>query len=224
LITNFESDQDAAWFALYYQSFDCTGGHVIQLGQNCEEAALAALGAWPNGLQIGGGVNATNAQRWIDAGASHVIVTSWLFENNDLSMERVRELARVVGREKVVIDLSCRRVAQGWSVATNRWQTITNTSVDATLFNQLADYCDEFLVHAADVEGQCKGMDLELIELLGQASPLPVTYAGGASKLEDLEVVQKHSNGRVDLTIGSALDLFGGAVAFEKCVQWNRRS
>lgn len=223
LVTNFESDVGPEFYAKLYQKHQLKGAHVIQLGQGCQQAALEALKAWPGELQIGGGVHLDNAQEWIDQGASHVIVTSWLFENDELSWNRVKALSAKVGADRLVIDLSCRKVAHSWFVATNRWQTITQTEVNAQLLQDLSQYCAEFLVHAADVEGLCRGMDLELIALLGQSSPIPVTYAGGASSLEDLEKVKAYSGGKVDLTIGSALDLFGGNLSFEACVEWNQK-
>lgn len=223
LVTNFESEHDASWFAELYKQHDLTGAHVILLGQGCQEAAIGALRAWPNGLQVGGGINDQNAKFWIEQGASHVILTSWLFDGDVLNMDKVRQISSIVGKTRLVLDLSCRRVEQGWRIATNRWRTITQTAVNAELIVELASYCDEFLVHAADVEGLCSGMDEELIQLLGQHSPIPVTYAGGASKFEDLAHVQKLSQGRVNLTIGSALDLFGGSIPFTECVKWNQR-
>lgn len=224
LVTNFESELSPAFYAQLYQSNKLNGAHVIQLGQGCKEAAISALQAWPNGLQIGGGINESNALFWLEQGASHVILTSWLFEHNQLSMDRVKKISELVHPSRLVLDLSCRRSGSTWMVCTNRWQTITETEITPDLFDELAKYCAEFLIHAADVEGLCQGMDLELIEFLGKESPLPVTYAGGASSIQDLDQVQSASQGRVDLTIGSALDLFGGQVSFEECVAWNQRS
>jgi len=222
--TNFVSDRDAEWFAKRYRSDELRGGHMILLGTGNDEAARRALSAWPGGLQLGGGVDIANALAWLDAGAEKVIVTSWLFEDGELSLERTRRLSRSVGPERLVIDLSCRRVAGGWRVATNRWQTITETPVSEATLHELAEFCSEFLVHAADVEGKRAGIDEALVSLLGSASPIPVTYAGGGRSLEDLSRVQALSEGRVDLTFGSALDLFGGdGVRYADCVAWNRQ-
>jgi phosphoribosylformimino-5-aminoimidazole carboxamide ribotide isomerase len=210
---NFVSDLPAAHYAALYAQDSLVGGHVIQLGPGNEEAARAALAAFPGGLHLGGGVTPENALEWLDAGASHVIVTSYL-----------AALADVVPFERLVLDLSCRKVGDGWHVATNRWQTVTETAVDAALLRRLGTSCSEFLVHAADVEGLCQGIDEDLVRLLGDFSPLPVTYAGGASDITDLERVERLSGGRVDLTFGSALDLFGGkGVRYADCVAWNRR-
>lgn len=221
--TNFVAEADAADFAERYRADRLPGGHVIQLGPGNEAAARRALAAYPGGLQLGGGVDLDGAGSWLDAGASHVIVTSWLFEGGALSVERVRALAARIGPERLVIDLSCRRVGDGWRVATNRWQTVTDTPVDAATFERLAAYCDGFLVHAADVEGRCEGIDHALVEVLGRVCPLPCTYAGGGRDIADLQTVADLSAGRVDLTFGSALDLFGGTlVAYADCVAWNR--
>jgi phosphoribosylformimino-5-aminoimidazole carboxamide ribotide isomerase len=221
---NFVSDKPASWFAELYQRDGLLGRHVIQLGPGNEEAARNALGAYPKGLQLGGGIDASNARSWLDAGASQVIVTSYLFADGELSLDRLQRLAAVVDPSELVIDLSCRRTKEGWNVTTNRWQTITQTLVDRALMERLAEYCSEFLVHAADVEGLCQGIDEELVALLGRDSPLPCTYAGGARDLSDLERVGELSAGRVDLTFGSALDIFGGSgVKYADCVEHNER-
>jgi len=221
---NFVSEQGADWFTARYRADALWGGHVIQLGPGNRDAALAALAAWPHGLQIGGGIHLDNAAEWLAAGAEKVIVTSWLFDADArFRPERLQALSEVIAPERLVVDLSCRGRAPVWTVAMNRWQTPTDLKVDARTLQRLSKYCSEFLIHAADVEGLRAGMDEELIRMLGDASPLPVTYAGGASRFEDLERVERLSGGRVDLTIGSALDLFGGSVSYTDCVAWNRR-
>lgn len=223
-ITNFVSSEGADAFAARYRDDGLMGGHVIQLGPGNDAAARAALGRWRGGMQLGGGIQPANAREWLDAGASKVIVTSYLFDGDRLSAERLAEMARVVGRDELVIDLSCRRRGAGWFVATNRWQTVTNVPVHADTLRHLAAYCSEFLVHAADVEGLRRGIDEELVTLLGSASPLPCTYAGGGRNITDLDTVERLSAGRVDLTFGSALDIFGGTeVRYADCVAFNRR-
>jgi phosphoribosylformimino-5-aminoimidazole carboxamide ribotide isomerase len=221
--TNFVSPHDSAWFARRYREDGLRDGHVIMLGPGNEEAARRAVAEWPGGLQLGGGIRPDNAEHWLSLGAGKLIVTSWIFAEDRLALDRVEELAKVVGRERLVIDLSCRRRGGGWRVATNRWQTVTGTEVGAEIIRQLADYCCEFLVHAADVEGTCGGIDEALIGLLGEVCPIPCTYAGGASEIGDLARVDALSGGRVHLTFGSALDLFGGTgVRYADCVAWNR--
>ncbi len=223
LRTNFASDRDPAWYAQRYRADGLTGGHVIKLGAGNDAAARAALAAWPGGLQLGGGVDANNAAGWIEAGAAAVIVTSWLFPDARLESDRARALADAVGAQRVVIDLSCRRTGAGWVVATDRWRTLTEHRVDAALLAQLAPYCGEFLVHAVDVEGLCRGIDGELVAHLAACSPRPLTYAGGGRDLADLDRVAALSDGRIDLTFGSALDIFGGSgVRYADCVAWNR--
>ncbi len=220
---NFVSDRSAAWFAELYRQDNLPGGHVILLGPGNRDAAREALAAYPQGLQVGGGISLDTAAEWLEAGASHVIVTSWLFEERRFSWSRLEQLSRALGAERLVVDLSCRRVGTGWRVATDRWQTITETAVEPELLERLAPWCAELLVHAADVEGLQQGIDTGLVELLGKASPLPCTYAGGARHLQDLAEVERLSGGRLDLTIGTALDLFGGTSArYAECVAWNR--
>ncbi len=212
VVTNFTSAQSAADFAALYRKDGLRGGHVILLGPGSEDAARAALSAYPGGLQLGGGVAPGNAKSWLDAGASHVIVTSYLFVDGALSLPRLEAMREAVGKERSVVDVSCRRGRDGhYYVATNRWQTVTETRLDTALFGTLAPYCAEFLIHAADVEGKCEGIDAELVSLLGGWVTLPTTYAGGARHLEDIALVERLSGGRVDLTIGSALDIFGGS-------------
>jgi len=222
-LENFVSELPASHYAELYARDGLQGGHVIQLGPGNQRAARAALSAFPGGLQVGGGIGPDTAQEWLEAGASHVIVTSYLFDGERFDPPRLAALTDAVPPERLVIDLSCRRVGAGWHVATNRWQTVTATAIDDGLLRELSRYCAEFLVHAADVEGLCQGIDEDLVRLLGDFSPLPVTYAGGASDITDLERVESLSGGRVDLTFGSALDLFGGTlVRYADCVAWNR--
>jgi len=221
---NFVSEHPPAWFSGMFRRDGLVGGHVIKLGAGNDLAAREALTAWPGGLQIGGGIAAHNAAEWIDAGASHVIVTSALFDSNGhFQAEALAALVGAIGRERIVIDLSCRCDGGGWVVAMNRWQTPTEMRVDHATLDRLVPHCDEFLIHAADVEGLCKGIDAELVELLGGWGKCPVTYAGGAATMADVELIERAGQGRVDFTIGSALDLFGGSgFRYSDLVQWNR--
>ena len=221
--TNFVAQQPPSWFAEMYRRDALHGGHVISLGPGNEAAARAALGAWPGGLQYGGGVTADTAPDWLAAGASHVIVTSWVFRDGQLDWERLHELVRRIGRERLVLDLSCRRRGNDYFVVTDRWQKFTELKLSASTLAELAQHCAEFLVHAVDVEGLCRGIDGELVRDLAHWSPVPSTYAGGAKSLEDLMTVERLSDGRVDLTIGSALDIFGGSgVKYSDAVEFNR--
>ena len=236
LKTNFETDRSPAWFAELYKKDGIKGGHVIMLGKGNVEAAKAALAAYPGGLQVGGGITADNAQEYLDAGASHVIVTSWIFPDGKLDRERLERLSKTVGKEHLVLDLSCKRVRSDndsaddsedirphWKIAINRWQTLIDIEITAETLTDLSRYCDEFLIHAADVEGKQQGMDDELIMFLAEHSPIPCTYAGGAKSLADLKHCKQISNGLIDLTIGSALDLFGGkGVKYDDCVKFNK--
>ncbi len=225
LRTNFVSEKSAAWFAELYRRDQLFGGHVIMLGAGNEAGARAALKAFPGGLQIGGGINAENARGWLDAGASHVIVTSWVFREGRVDWARLDELVKTVGKAKLVLDLSCRKRGEDYFVVTDRWQKFTDLPVNAETLKKFSACCAEFLIHAVDVEGLCRGVDTSLVEKLGLWSPIPMTYAGGASSLADLETVTQLGGGKVDLTIGSALDIFGGTgVKYEDCVRFNRRS
>ena len=221
--TNFISAYDAPYYAELYRGHALTGGHVIALGPGNKEQALKALAAWPGGLQFGGGVNSDNAAEYLEAGASHVIVTSYLFENGQFSWERLERIKAEIGADRLVLDLSCRKTDQGWHIATDRWQSITELAISPATLSELEQHCAEFLIHAADVEGLQGGIDQALVQQLGAHCTIPVTYAGGARTLDDLQLVQDLSGGRVDLTIGSALDIFGGSgVTLDQCIAWNR--
>jgi len=224
LRTNFVSEKSAAWFAELYKRDGLVGGHVIMLGLGNETEARAALAAFPGGMQIGGGINTDNARGWLKAGASHVIVTSWVFREGRVDWERLRELVRVVGKNRLVLDLSCRKRGESYFVVTDYWQKFTELAISPDTLQKLAGSCAEFLIHAVDVEGLCRGIDRELVEKLGQWTPIPMTYAGGANSLADLEEVTRLGRGKVDLTIGSALDIFGGSgVKYDDVVKFNRR-
>ena len=229
--TNFVSEKPAAWFAGLYQRDGLAGGHVIMLGPGNETEARAALAAFPGGLQIGGGINPDNARGWLDAGASHVIVTSWVFREGLVDWGRLGGLVQAVGRNRLVLDLSCRKVHSPQStvhsdyfVVTDRWQKFTELAISQDTLQKLAGSCAEFLVHAVDVEGLCRGIDRELVGKLGEWTTIPTTYAGGANSLADLEEVTRLGQDRIDLTIGSALDIFGGSgVKYDDVVKFNRR-
>ncbi len=224
LRTNFVSEKPAAWYAELFKRDGLIGGHVIMLGPGNDAQARSALAAYPGGLQIGGGITPDNACTWLDAGASHVIVTSWVFREGKLDRERLTAISRLVGRNRLVLDLSCRKVGDEYRVAINKWQQLTELTLSEAVLCELADWCAEFLVHAVDREGLRTGIDRELVCKLAEWAPVPVTYAGGANSLRDLEEVTRLGKGRVDLTIGSALDIFGGTqVKYQDCVAFNRR-
>jgi phosphoribosylformimino-5-aminoimidazole carboxamide ribotide isomerase len=224
LRTNFISERPSSWFAELFRRDGLAGGHVIMLGPGNEAAAKAALQAFPRGLHVGGGIQPANATAFLEAGASHVIVTSWLFRGGRFDPAQLRQMVATVGKDRLVLDLSCRRRDGKYIVVTDRWQTFTDLELTEATLAELSGSCAEFLVHAVDVEGLRLGMDLELIDRLAQWSPLPTTYAGGANALGDLEEVTRRGRGKIDLTIGSALDIFGGAgVRYADVVEFNRR-
>ncbi len=223
LRTNFTTERSAAEFARMYREDGLTGGHVIMLGSGNEAQARAALAADPGGWQIGGGINPENAGDWLEAGAAKVIVTSWLFVGECFSHDRLAAMAAAVGSERLVVDLSCRRRGQDYLVATRRWQQTTTLKVDARSLRELSACCGEFLIHGVDVEGCRSGIDETLVRLLGEACPTVVTYAGGVRSLADLEMIVELGRGRVDATVGSALDIFGGDLSYRAVVEFDRR-
>ena len=223
LTENFIADKPPAYFAALFKGSGLTGGHVIMLGPGNEPAARQALNEWPGGLQIGGGINEDNASYWLDQGASHVIVTSYVFHQGEIDYDRLRRLEKTVGRKHLVLDLSCRKRQAAYFIVTERWQNFTKVPISGQLLQDLSSFSDEFLVHGVDVEGRCRGIDRELVELLGEITPIPTTYAGGARSIKDAFAVRKLGRGRLDLTIGSALDIFGGTgVTFQEIVEFNR--
>ncbi|KAF2824076.1 Phosphoribosylformimino-5-aminoimidazole carboxamide ribotide isomerase [Ophiobolus disseminans] len=225
LKTNWTSEHPSAYYADLYRQHELTGAHVIMLGPGNDEAAKEALHAWQGGMQVGGGITEKNAAEWIARGAERVIITSYLFPDSTFSMDRLKAILQALNNDKskLVIDLSCRRKDDKWFVATNKWQTITDFELNQESISLLEPRCSEFLIHAADVEGLQRGIDHELVSKLAEWCSIPVTYAGGGRAIEDLELVKELSHGKVDLTIGSALDIFGGSgVKFEECVKWNK--
>lgn len=219
---NFVSEQDAVFYAKLYQKYKLKGGHIILLNaadspyyEATKAQALAALGAYPAGLQVGGGITAENAAEYLNAGASHVIVTSYVFREGRIDYERLDRLVWAVGKAHLVLDVSCRRVGEKYLVVTDRWQKLTEEAVDAELLEKLSAYCDEFLIHAVDVEGKARGIEQELVKAIGNYTGNPVTYAGGVHSMEDLLLLKKLGQDRMNVTIGSALDLFGGSMRWE---------
>ena len=208
--TNFVATNPPAWFANLYKKDKLTGGHIIKLGPGNDEAAIEALAAWPSGMQIGGGVSADNASFWLDQGASHVIVTSYVFKDGLIDMKRLKRLVDTVGKKHIVLDLSCRKKGGDYYIVTDRWQKFTNVKIDQTVIADLSQYCDEFLVHAADVEGKCRGIEKEVVTILKDAVQIPTTYAGGVRNIDDLALIKDLGADRIDVTVGSALDIFGG--------------
>lgn len=222
LRTNFTAEKPSSWFAKLYRADNLTGGHIIKLGPGNEEAARAALAAWPGGMQIGGGITADNAREWLECGASHVIVTSHVFSGGIIDRGRLERLVQVVGKERLVLDLSCRRRGDNYYIVTDRWQKFTDVVISAAVLENLARSCDEFLIHAADVEGKCSGIEEELVKKLARWSPLPTTYAGGIRNLADMQRIHDIGEGRLDATVGSALDIFGGTgLSYADAVQFS---
>ncbi|MCR5657234.1 MAG: phosphoribosylformimino-5-aminoimidazole carboxamide ribotide isomerase [Butyrivibrio sp.] len=222
---NFVSDRDAAFFASFYKEKGLTGGHIIILNAKDSpyyEASLnqakSALKAQPGLLQIGGGINADNAGDFIDNGASHVIVTSYVFSGGIINYDNLKKLVAAVGKERIVLDLSCKKKGDDYFVATDRWQKLTDVILNEGTLGELSAYCDEFLIHAVDVEGKQSGIEKGVADILGKSCRIPVTYAGGVHSLEDIELLKKYGHGKVDVTVGSALSIFGGQLDIDEVI------
>ena len=224
---NFVSKFDAAFYAGLYRKYHLKGGHIILLNNKQSEffeatkaQAMEALKTYPGGLMIGGGIDADNAMEYIKAGASHVIVTSYVFKDGEVNISNLKKLVNAVGKEHVVLDLSCRKIEGEYRIMTDRWQKASNVILNHETLNYFKDYCDEFLIHAVDVEGKSEGIEAELVKLLGDWGQIPMTYAGGVHDFYDLELLRGLGRGKIDVTIGSALDLFGGSMEFEKVLDY----
>lgn len=223
---NFVATQDAAFFANLYKKAGLKGGHIILLNSKDSEyyeatraQAFEALREYPGGLQVGGGITAQNAEEYLEAGASHVIVTSYVFHDGKVDYKRLEELEKAVGKEHLVLDLSCKKVDGEYRIVTDRWQKLTKEVVSLDLMDRLAGYCSEFLIHAVDVEGKANGIEAELAAMLGAWDGLPITYAGGVHSYEDLDLLKRLGRNRLNVTIGSALELFGGSLQWKEVVR-----
>lgn len=224
---NFVSKRDADFFAEFYAKDGLKGGHVIMLNKQdspyyeaTKQQALLALRTYPGGMQIGGGINADNAKGFLEAGATHVIVTSYVFSDGRINYENLHKLVDAVGKEHIVLDISCRKLDDDYYIVTDRWQNFTKERITPELLDELSQYCDEFLIHAADVEGKCQGIEEELVQLLGAWGKIPMTYAGGISDYQDIEDIKELGQGKLNITIGSALDLFGGPMNYETVLSY----
>lgn len=227
---NFVSEKNADYYARLYKENDLYGGHVILLNavdsdyyEETKKQAFLALTEFKGGIQIGGGITAENANEFIEKGASHVIVTSYVFKDGKINYENLEKISKAVGKEKLVLDVSCRKKDNKYYVVTDRWQKFTEEEVTKELFEMLSKSCDEFLVHAVDVEGKNAGIDKELVEILGKADNVKITYAGGIRSISDIEKLKEYGNNKLDFTIGSALDIFGGNLEFDKIVDWCKK-
>ncbi|SEW01464.1 phosphoribosylformimino-5-aminoimidazole carboxamide ribotide isomerase [[Clostridium] fimetarium] len=223
---NFVSQQDASFYAQLYKKNKVKGGHIILLNPADSEyyesdwkQAQLALQSYPGGLQIGGGINADNAKAFLDMGASHVLVTSYVFKDGKINFDNLDAIVNAVGKDNLVLDLSCRKKDGEYYIVTDRWQKFTEVKLTESTLDLLANYCDEFMIHAVDVEGKASGIDKELVTMLGNWSKIPITYAGGVGSFEDIELIKKLGQNKIDVTVGSALDLFGGNMKFEEVLK-----
>ena len=216
---NFFSDNSPSFFAKMFADYNLQGGHIIKLGANNDEAAKEAIKAWPKGLQIGGGITIDSAKEWLNLGASKVIITSCVFEKNNLNIKKLEKIVEEVGRENITLDLSCRKKEEKYFVVTNKWQTFTDLEVEKKSLQMLSEYCSEFLIHSVDLEGLMSGIDINLINIIKE-SPLQCVYAGGVHSFEDLDIIKEIGKDKIDVTIGSALDIYGGNLKFKEIINY----
>lgn len=216
---NFVSEKDASYFATLYRENNLSGGHIVMLGQGNKAEALNALNTFPGGMQVGGGINDSNYKEYLDNGASHIIVTSYIFEQGQVNLDKVKNISSKTGAGNLVIDLSCKLYNNTYYVVSNKWKDITDFELTRENLGKLSKYCDEFLIHAAHIEGKRQGADFKLIKLLAEFSDIPVTYAGGINSQDEIKEVKSSGNDKIDITIGSALDIFGGDLNFNKIIK-----
>lgn len=227
---NFVSEKDGDYYAALYRDAGLSGGHIILLNpagstyyeEDVRQASLA-LAAYPGGLQIGGGMHDENAAFFLDKGASHIIVTSFVFKDGSINYDNLHKIVKAIGKEHLVLDLSCRKKGGDYYIVTDRWQKFTDVKLTEAVLDQLSRYCDEFLIHAVDVEGKSGGIETDIAALLGKWKGIPVTYAGGVGSMDDLRLLKKLGKNKVDVTIGSALDLFGGSLRFADVLEEIKR-
>jgi phosphoribosylformimino-5-aminoimidazole carboxamide ribotide isomerase len=219
VIENYVSGKSIDYFIDLFKNDNLYGGHIIMLGPGNEEAALSGLKKYKDFMQIGGGINDKNAEYFIQNGASHVILTSYLFSGNDIDFNKISHLTGIIGKDRLVIDMSCKKINDKYYAAINRWATVTKFEVNETNLNIIKKYCDEFLIHAVDVEGKKSGIDKELVQILANINGIKITYAGGIRNLEDVDFIKSISN-NIDITIGSALDIFGGQLSYKQVVNY----
>lgn len=230
-VDNFVSEYDGEYYGKLYKAFDLVGGHIILLNPAGSEfyeqdlfQAYKALSAFEGGLQIGGGINDQNAPEFLNRGAEKVIVTSFVFKNGDVNFDNLKRLVKAIGKDRLTIDLSCRRKNGKYYVVTDRWQKFTDIEVDEKCFELFSDYCSEFLIHAVDAEGKSHGIEEKLAAFMGDFCDIPSTYAGGISSFDDLEMLSKLGKNKIDFTIGSALDIFGGNISFVEAAAFCRQA
>lgn len=223
---NFVAEQDGDYYANFYKKDGLKGGHIILLNavdseyyEATKNQALLALSTYPGGFQIGGGITDQNAEFYLNHGASHVIVTSFVFKNGVVNYENLKRIYRVTGKERLVLDLSCRKKEGDYYIVTDRWQKFTDEKITLELLEQLSSYCSEFLIHAVDVEGKANGIEKPLVQMLGNWGKIPITYAGGVGSFEDLKMLRTLGKNHLDVTIGSALDLFGGRMSYQSVLE-----
>lgn len=224
---NYVAEHEADYYAAIYQKNNIQGAHIILLNgkdspyyEATKEQAFLALKTYPGAMQVGGGITAENAKEYLEAGADKVIVTSYVFRDGIFYKENLEKLVRAVGKENLVLDLSCRKRGGNYYVVTDRWQKFTDMTICEANLDLLSGYCSEFLIHAVDVEGKNSGVEEELLNMLGAWNKIPITYAGGVHSFEDLEMIKRVGAGKIHATIGSALDLYGGSMKFEEVLQF----
>ncbi|MBT3539096.1 phosphoribosylformimino-5-aminoimidazole carboxamide ribotide isomerase [bacterium] len=218
---NFVTNKNAAYFADLYKKNNLAGGHIIMLDktEKTKSQTIEALKTFPQDFQVGGNINSDNAQEFINAGASHIIVTSYIFKDNKLSPLRLQRLMSAVKKEKIVLDLSCRKKNNEYYVVTNRWQIFSNFKVTSKNLETLSNYCDEFLIHGVDSEGKLQGVEIDLLNILKDFTGIPITYAGGIRDMNDIEKIKQTGNGYINFSVGTALDIFGGELNYNKVIE-----
>lgn len=173
---------DPLYYAAIFKKHNLTGGHVFIHGPGGEEVTKKVLELWPQGFAVAGDVTDATGPNWLKLGASKVIVRSWLFPDGKFNEERLRSLSALVGSDKLIVDVSCRRIPpkEGsseprWKVALNSWKTLTDTEVNEDSILVLSSFVSELLVHPADENGKQMQIDEELVRKLAKWATVPVS-------------------------------------------------
>ncbi len=223
---NFVSEKTSVYYAGMFREKGLRGGHAIILNKKgtpeyeaSYDECIKALNAYPGGLQVGGGITPENAKEFLDAGASHVIVTSYVFADGLIKKDNLEKISKAATPERLVLDLSCKKYEDKYYIMTDRWQNRTGTELTADLLKDLSRYCDEFLIHAVDSEGKANGPEEGVLAILKDFTLRPVTYAGGIASYDNIVSIGSKCDGRVDITVGSALDIYGGKLDMDEIIK-----
>ncbi len=222
IVKHFESEYSPAYYAELFKQDNLKGGHILSLGSGNNDVVIEALKAFNGGMKYGGSVTPENAHVYLDAGATHVIVNSYVFDNGEINLPNLKSLVKSIGKDKLVLDMSCRKKNGDYYIVTNLWEKFTNVILDQKSLQDISKYCDEIIVHGVDSEGRKQGLESDLVRILAQHTPIKTVYAGGISSIADLTMIKALGNEKIDPCIGTALSIYGGNLSYYEVLEWNK--